>query len=233
MKQLVGMKGPYKDWSEDRRRGFLSELIEIIASLEATKVGCVVSVNCFKQLPQQLQKFFDEPYFMACQQVIRGCGICGLAIEGQNDQVHFTIAEQLEYGAVGAGTFVQDQAGKVHKLWKAVKEMTDFGPPLATYRAGSPRSIEALQAADLFAYELVREYESRETAPTRPMRWALRKILNDTLWSSSLLKFYSLDTMLLTLIENGVIRDDQEIQLYSAHIQLANKLDMHRRSSST
>ncbi|MGH9493461.1 MAG: hypothetical protein ACRD3B_00585, partial [Candidatus Sulfotelmatobacter sp.] len=48
---------------------------------------------------------------------------------------------------------------------------------MGTYASGTPADLCPLQAADIFAYELSHEFESRRKRPDADMRWGLRQII--------------------------------------------------------
>ena len=63
------------------------------------------------------------------------------------------------------------------QLWHMMKAHTDFGKWMGSYGSSTPSANVQLQAADLFAYELSKEFEMLRIRPDGQMRWALQQIL--------------------------------------------------------
>lgn len=74
-------------------------------------------------------------------------------------------------------TYSIDQAGNAEQLWHVMRDSTDFGQWMGGYGSSTPKETVQLQAADLFAYELAKEFQNLITRPSDRMRWALRQIL--------------------------------------------------------
>jgi hypothetical protein len=81
-----------------------------------------------------------------------------------------------------------------------MKKQTVFGQWMGSYKARFPREICALQAADLFAYELTKEFENLLSRPKDDMRWALRQIL-PLEGEKPLLRFYDAHEMFRIFLE--------------------------------
>ena len=58
-----------------------------------------------------------------------------------------------------------------------MRDTTDFGKWMGGYGSSTPADTVQLQAADLFAYELAKEFQNIVTRPKDRMRWGLRQIL--------------------------------------------------------
>jgi hypothetical protein len=88
----------------------------------------------------------------------------------------------------------------------------------------------ALQAADLFAYEITHEFENRLKRPHFDMRWGLRKLLSKE-ENQALIKFIDSQEMLEILMNSNLIDECQEVRLASSITQLERKMDMSDRWS--
>jgi hypothetical protein len=180
MRQFAHSRGPFKGWAEEKRRGLMTRLVSAIVMAKAVPVGCVVSLDAYNAAPEFLQKFYKEPYYMAFQHVTRGASLQALPKEWppKPETVSMVYAEQREFGA----TTPKDpeanlKKGSAHELWSAMKRLTVWGQWMGEFSTDFPKNCPPLQAADLFAYELVKEYENILKKPDNGMRWALKQIL--------------------------------------------------------
>jgi hypothetical protein len=225
--------GPYVGFTELKRRAFMARLIKAIVDCDARMVGCVVSIDGFNALIPQHQKMFRDPYFMAFQDATHGCSICGLSLDGPNagEHVAMVYAYQEEFGAIESGRTEAVQQGKAEQLWHAIKaQQTITSQWMGVYSSALADDVCALQAADLFAYEITHEFENRLKRPHLDMRWGLRQLLAKE-QRQALIKFVSFEAMLERLMDGGYIQDDVNIRLASTMVQLESKMDMSGRWS--
>jgi hypothetical protein len=111
------------------------------------------------------------------QNATRGAAIQALGLNPP-EKVAMIYAYNQEFGAVAPQeTYSVDQAGNAEQLWQIMKRSTEFGRWMGRYGSSTPADTVQLQAADLFAYELLKEFENQITRPKDRMRWGLREIL--------------------------------------------------------
>lgn len=180
MRQFAHSRGPFKGWSEGQRRELMARLVEAIVKAKAVPVGCVVSLNAYYAAPEFLRKFYKEPYFMAFQHVTKGASLQALPKEWppKLETVSMVFATQREFGATNSKDLRANlKKGSAHELWAAMKKLTVYGQWMGDFSTAFPKDYPQLQAADLFAYELVKEYENILKKPESRMRWALKQIL--------------------------------------------------------
>jgi hypothetical protein len=165
-------------------------------------VGAIVSVEDFNSLTEDQKSAFRDPYHIAFQMCTRGATVCALGFEPE--KVAMIYSYNREYGATKPQeTFSIDQAGGAQKLWHAMQQMTDYGDWMGAYDSRTPDEVVQLQAADLFAYELIKEFETLKTKPDRPMRWGLRQILTLADETYSLIRLLDRKEMLRTVLQSG------------------------------
>lgn len=228
--------GPYVGWNEDKRRAFLKRLIDTIVSSEARLVGCVVSLEGFNKLHPLHQSVLLDPYYMCFQRVTHGCRICGMTLSEvevfAGEEVALVYAYQNDFGAIESGSSNREQQGRAEQLWHAMKEQGGpFSKFMGAYSSSLAKEVPALQAADLFAYEITKEFENRLSRPKDKMRWGLRQLLGNS-DRDALIFFYGFETMLETLMDSGHIPDDVNVRLASSMRQLNVKMDMVDRYST-
>ena len=205
MRHFAHRRGEFKGWTEEQRQALFGKLVDAIVTIDAVPTGCVVSLDAFNAAPDFLKAFYREPYFMAFQMVTRGAALQALpkTIPFEPETVAMVFAEQREFGTTTSGSEAQErQAGAAQQLWIAMKKLTIYGEWMDSFSTESPDKVPALQAADLFAYELTKEFENLVNRPDDDMRWALRRILKPTRERPrNLLQLYDSHEMLRTYIE--------------------------------
>lgn len=162
-------RGVYLGWDEDKRRSFMSKLVSAILSIKPHFVGCVVSVPDFKELPAVLKTSLRDPYYVGFQEVTRGLSI--VAEVNGTEPIAMIYAIHEKHGVTEAGMAAQ--------LWTAMQNDPEYGRWMGPYSIGSPSNVYALQAADLFSYELTQEFESLCGRHCRAMRWPMKQFFRD------------------------------------------------------
>jgi hypothetical protein len=204
MKDFAHRMGHYQGWDEAKRRSLLGRLVDAIVNAKATPVGCVVSLDDYNAAPPDLQRFYQDPYYMAFQHATRGAALQALPKDYPYtpETVAMIYAYQSEFGATEAkAEYDERQAGRAQQLWHAMKELTMEGQWMGSYGSAYAADLYPLQAADLFAYELTKEFENLVSRPQDNMRWALRKILALNEYGTPLIQFYDSHEMLRIFIE--------------------------------
>lgn len=178
MKEFAHRQGEFEGWNEPQRQKLFGQLVKAIVDARVEPTGCVVSLDDYTAMPDILRDFFREPYFMCFQMVTRGAALKALptTYPFKSETVAMVYAEQEEFGTTQAQSN-EENAGDAQKLWHAMKKLTDYGQWMGSYSSDSPTNICPLQAADLFAYELTKEFENLLSRPDDGMRWALKQIL--------------------------------------------------------
>ena len=164
-------RGVYSGWNEDKRRLFMGTLVSAILSMRPRFVGCVVSIPDFQNLPLALRNSLKDPYYVGFQEVTRGLSIIAEVENAKPIAMIYSI--HLTYGAT--------EAGMAQQLWMSMKETSENRAWMGSYSIGSPSTCLALQAADLFAYELTQEFECVCGTSGRQMRWPMKQfVLGET-----------------------------------------------------
>lgn len=178
MREFAHRVGQYKGWEENRRRLLFGALVNAIVDAGAVPVACVVSLDHFNAASQQLRDFYHGPYYMAFQHVTKGAALQALPTDliAEPQTVDMVYAIQEEFGTTAARE-EGIKAGSAQELFRAMKALTYVGQWMGNYGVDSPDANPSLQAADLFAYEITKEFENLVSRPDDEMRWALRQIL--------------------------------------------------------
>lgn len=130
-----------------------------------------------------------------------------------NERVAMVYARQQEYGTISSPEETpRESMGQAEHLWYAIRDAyPGIGRWMGSYASGSPEELNFLQAADLFAYELVHEFENQLNRPSDPMRWALAQLLPDDRMDFCHC-FHGLEYLLDLLIKSNrlIVTKDQE-----------------------
>ena len=171
MKDFAHSQGQFESWKgkEDMRRAFFGRAMKLIVETGGTPVGAIVSLSSFRSLTNEQQRGFLDPYYVAFQTVTRGAAIEAV-FEDPEESVAMVYAYQSEYGT--------NNGGRAEQLWHAMKKHYEHGKRMGSYSSGTPADLAPIQAADIFAYELSHEFESRVKRPDADMRWGLRQIVS-------------------------------------------------------
>jgi len=170
MRDFAHSFGQFESWKdkENERRMLFGRLVQIIQATQAVPIGAAVSLDDFATLTPEQQLGFKDPYYLAFQRCTRGASTEGLFLRPE-ERVNMVYAFNSEFGT---------ERGLAEQLFHFVKSgYPDAGWRLGTYTSATPNELCPLQAADLFVYELVHEFENRVKRPDDDMRWGLRRIV--------------------------------------------------------
>ena len=169
MKDFAHSVGQFKPWKgkEEIRRAFFGWAMNLIVETRATPIGAIVSLSGFRSLTESQRSSYLSPYYIGFQNVTRGAAIEAM-FEEHEEKVAMVYAYQSEYGT--------NNGGRAEQLWHAIRKHTDFGSRMGSYASATPAELSPLQAADIFAYELSHEFESRVKRTNADVRWGLRQI---------------------------------------------------------
>ena len=166
MKYLAHFKNEYETWTEDRRRSFLLQSIEIMNSHCEGYMGATMPLEIFESLTEQQKALLNDPYYPCFLGCVTGAATCVM---------HLSPEEGIEL-------FVSDEPGfkgNAQKFWERC--ISDDAPPdlrirLASLTLGlSPKRVLPLQAADLVAYEVNNHLtDAFNKKPTE--RWPFKQI---------------------------------------------------------
>ena len=139
-----------------------------------------MSLEGYASLTQRQQEHFYNPYITVFQICTRGMIITGMPVPGidlRSEKVSMVYGYNQEFGTIQTELYSVNQAGRAEALWHEMKRLTDFGKWMGTYTSSTPTKTVQLQAADIFAYELCKEFENRIKRPDDEMRFGLQQIL--------------------------------------------------------
>ena len=170
----MGQFARFKD-NEPERQLFFKKLLCAIKRTQATPIGAIVSIEAFHALTQSQRDLFVGPYYLAFQICTRYAAL--KADPDADECVDMVYSLNDEFGTTSNRTRPGDEPGNGKKLFSAMKNVPEYERHLGIFSAAAPKDRAELQAADLFAYELVHEFENRIKRPNYDMRHGLGEIL--------------------------------------------------------
>jgi len=222
-KDFAGKRGEFVGWSEEKRQNLYGQLIEAILLIQPIPIATLISIDDFKSLSDHQQVSFKGPYHLCFQTCTRGAAIMGM--DGPKTRMIF--AQNLEYGAIQSEPNADDQQlGNAELLWHSIKRLTDFGVGMESCSFKTPAEAIPLQAADLFAYELCKEFENQQKRPGDVMRWAMRQILS--LYPGEevmMIRLFDRKELLRLIVEAGMPHREGTEEIVHPDIQMARALE--------
>jgi hypothetical protein len=159
MKDFASLRGPFKGWSEEKRRRLYGKLLAHMETAYIFPVGVSISMSAFRSFPEEQRKLFIDPYHLGFLTVIGQTTVfmnnSGMSPEEKADLV---FSDQVEFRS------------KAHELYdEIIRAPYDTVRMLSTARViksrilppsfRDMRDFAALQAADVVAYEVYKEHE--------------------------------------------------------------------------
>jgi hypothetical protein len=156
-------------WADEKPRRLLARLLDVIDATGAIPVGAVINVPDFNSLSKECQTRLGgahkEPYYVAFQECTHQLALENAAFQFPPEPVSMFYAKLKKF------------TGEAGELWNAIQGAnTLYGPLMNSFTPGDPRDLPALQAADIWAYELGRHFQY--VVPNRkPHRYAFRRFV--------------------------------------------------------
>ena len=169
MREFAHSVGAFVEWKDDkvRREKLMAGVVAAILQSELTAVGSALLVGDFEALTEEQRIRLQSPYFCCLQEVLWGFALTMLD-EFPKVEVHVTGDRHGQHEA------------KARKLHRALRRIGGLRANLsAELNFADMRQTFGLQAADLLAYEMVKELRNQNVRPEDRMRWPLDQILSE------------------------------------------------------
>lgn len=165
MTDYASKKKVYKDWLEVKRQKVLGKLLNVIESAYPIPFGAIIPMNAFRSLSKEHQEYFIDPYFLCFQSIIAASTTFLEAMKiPEEEKIALIFSDQVEFR---------------HRALKMYEDITEVG--LFAHRSTPPifrdiREIVPLQAADIVAYEMYKEFERRMYRPNDDSRHGFKRL---------------------------------------------------------
>jgi Protein of unknown function (DUF3800) len=165
MKEYGPSTGIFKSWKGDerKRKAFFGELLSHLRDIRAIPFGSIYSLDAYRGLSKEDREILNEPYLKSLADCV---GIPALILDKEPPEVKYGVvfSEQAEF---------KHRAAKTYDLFRA---MYTIGERMMYPDFKDMRCLVALQAADIIAYELSREFGRQLRKPTEKPRYGYSQI---------------------------------------------------------
>lgn len=169
MREFAYSVGAFTEGKDDkaRRERLMSGVVAAVLQSELTAVGSAMRVGDFDALTEQQRIRLQSPYFCCLQDVLWGFAL-------------MTLDEDPEVEVQVTGDRHGQHEEKARKLHRALRRTGWLFASLTDeLNFADMRQTFGLQAADLLAYEMVKELSNEDVRPEDRMRWPLDQILSN------------------------------------------------------
>jgi len=158
----------FAGWPEDKLKELSAELWKVIKDSKALPIGSIIPMDDFRPLENKMRLYYGDPYFIAMQDCIKAAGIPALPNPSAVDvRIAIVFSEQVEFKYQAQALF-----DAIMKQGTPPTMRRKFDPP--TFR--DMRDFLPLQAADMVAYEVYKEYERVYYHLPRKRRWGYERL---------------------------------------------------------
>lgn len=168
MKEFAHWEKTFRDWKdkEAKRKKLLGKLILHIETTHPLPFGAIMPMDAFRSFTKEQQGYLRDPYFLCFQSLVAACSSI---LEGKKvpdeEKVALIFSDQVEFRS------------RALEIYKNVEDAGFYvrrsTPPV--FR--DMREDMALQAADIIAYEMHKEFERRLHRPTAVPRYGYQRIV--------------------------------------------------------
>jgi hypothetical protein len=157
MKEFSGSRGPFKGWTEARRRRLMRDCLYTLDGLEIIMMSSVLRDADFRRLKPETQKAYGDPYLTVFQDCLYSSALAGF-MGSPGDIVNMTYSQQDEF------------RGKFRILFGQWQSEKRDGNNLRSLKFEDMRNVPGLQLADLLAYESTHYFHLQDKRPDLPPR---------------------------------------------------------------
>lgn len=160
----------FKGWPEAKVKDLSRCVWEIIVGIEVLPIGSIIPMDEFRPLEAQLRDCFLDPYYIAMQDCMFFATSflmeAGAFKSDIDARVAMVFSDQAEFRCEAMRLF---DAAK--KNWRGIKTDKIDPPAFRDMKVLTP-----LQAADIVAYEIYKEYDRLRYHPNRKQRYGYTQL---------------------------------------------------------
>lgn len=168
MKEYAHSTQAFKGWegNEVKRQKLFGKLMLHIETAHPLPFGAIISMEDFRSFTKEQQGYFRDPYFLCFQSLVAACSsILEFRKVPDEEKVALIFSDQGEF------------RHRALQIYKNVETATYYvrrsTPPI--FR--DMREIVPLQAADIIAYEMHKEFERQLYKPSAKPRYGYERIV--------------------------------------------------------
>jgi hypothetical protein len=170
--------GQFSEWSKTDCTRLMVDLVRILQKTEVHSIGCIVPVSDYRDVFPGSSEY--DPYFLALKHTLINMAKVGFG-EGDGS------------GKIDVRVVCEDSettSSKAHQVYGELKAFPgwEWGRSLAGFST-APKTVRALQAADMIAREAYKHAANLGVRKTRKPVKALHQILSFHLWTRDTLEY--------------------------------------------
>ena len=166
---LANFQGPYKGWTEDNRRPFISKLLGILEKEKLFYVGTGVECDLYHRIRADYPSMRLEPYNFCCELCI-GAIIVKADKKKNINPISVTFESGQKFNSLALA--------RLRKELKVERLREHYG--ISSISVADKKVIRTLEIADLIVYELYKHESNRILKLNRPDRYPLKTLLENT-----------------------------------------------------
>lgn len=167
MREFAHSVGVFATWKGDkeRRDALIAGVVGAVLDSKLTAFGSAMRVEDFTSLDERQRAHIGSPYHACLQDVLFGFQLT--TESGPADWTCRVLADRTDENRAAAKTVYRRIRTERFPRFEKRLWFGDF------------REDVGLQAADLLAYEIVKELSNQDTRAADRMRWPLKRIIDD------------------------------------------------------
>lgn len=158
----------FEGWSETKLNALSTAAWDAIKRIKPLPLGSIFPMDVLRPLEEKIRFYFDDPYFIAMQDCMKGVLASVIAFPDRDVKVAMVFSDQVEFKYNAQHMFEAIRA----KMPPEVRGKID--PP--DFR--DMRNWGSLQAADMVAYEIYKERERTYYGLPRDRRYGYKRVLD-------------------------------------------------------
>lgn len=200
MKEFAHSEKTFKGWKEKeaKRRKLFENLMSNIETTHSLPFGAIIPMEDFRSFTKEQQDYFYDPYFLCFQSVVAACSssIANFRGVSAEEKVALIFSDQVEF---------RNRALQIYKIVEATNSYVRRSMP-PVFR--DMRETVPLQAADIIAYEMYKEFERQLYKPSMNPRYGYQRIVeitNRAGYNSPLFRFFTKTDLAMKIEQYEVI----------------------------
>jgi len=150
MKDFANFQGEFKGWKEERRKELYGELLAHVYDVRPVPVGSILAMSDYHSLRPEQQQAFGDPYHIGFLSVLSYLTHIGARLlqDFPHEKIATVFSDQVEF------------RHSAFQMWEDLRDRhNDVARLVESPVFRDTRELVALQAADIVAYELYKEFE--------------------------------------------------------------------------
>lgn len=171
MKEFAHSQQTFRDWGgkESKRRKLFGELMMHMETAYCLPFGAIISMDDFRSFTEEQQGYLRDPYFLCFQSLVAACSsILEFRRVPDEEKIALIFSDQVEF---------RNRALRIYKNVEDAKYYVRRSTPPVFM---DMREVVPLQAADIIAFEMHKEFERRLYRPSVEPRYGYQRIVKMT-----------------------------------------------------